>query len=77
MADNSQRKYEEKYECFRSEETCNKKLRANKKLLINIQNGENLKTPYCKSESKTSNTENLLTAYDDLSLTDSPWYKFW
>lgn len=68
---------EEKYECFRSEEVCAKKLSENMTYLNKLQDNRATQKPYCKVEYKNSVDDNLSPTSNNLSPVEKAWYKFW
>lgn len=69
--------YEEKYECFRSEEICAKRLSENIVYLNKLQNDRVRQKPYCKAEGRNSVDDNLSPTGSNLSPVEKAWYKFW
>ena len=69
--------HEEKYECFRSEEICAKRLSENIAYLNKLQNNRVTRKPYCKAEGKNSVDDNLSPTGSNLSPVKKAWYKFW
>lgn len=69
--------YEEKYECFHSEEICTKRLSENTVYLNKLQNNRAVQKPYCKIEGKNSVDDKLSPTGNDLLPVEKAWYKFW
>ena len=68
---------EEKYECFRSEEVCAKRLSENMIHLSKLQDDRATQKPYCKAEYKNSVDDNLSPTGSNLLPVKKAWYKFW
>lgn len=70
--------YEDKYECFRSKEICEKRLSRDRYFLEKLQADKRLKKPHCSAEDYKISVDDKLSQTEEVPVVDeSTWYKFW